>query len=191
MVDVLLTHSYHLYHDRKQVRKMQPYPPLGPLYAAALLRQSGVSVALFDSMLENPERGFPEALARHRPKVVAIYEDNFNFLSKMCLTRMRQVAWGMIDAAIACGSKVVVNGSDASDHCQQYLERGADYILLGEAEGTLLELMLSLSRHSEGNIENIRGLAYRSARGGPPVRTPLRPLLRNLDLLPASGPRSD
>ena len=28
MVDVLLTHSNHLYSDRKQVRKMQPYPPL-------------------------------------------------------------------------------------------------------------------------------------------------------------------
>jgi radical SAM superfamily enzyme YgiQ (UPF0313 family) len=184
LVDVLLTHSYHLNHDRKQVRKMQPYPPLGTLYAAALLRQSGFSVALFDSMLENPERGFPEALARYRPKVVAIYEDNFNFLSKMCLTRMRQVAFGMIEAAKVFGSKVVVNGSDASDHSQEYLERGADYILLGEAEGTLLELMLSLSRRSEGNIENICGLAYRSARGGTPVRTSQRPLVRNLDLLP-------
>jgi radical SAM superfamily enzyme YgiQ (UPF0313 family) len=184
MVDVLLTHSYHLNHDRKQVRKMQPYPPLGTLYAAALLRQSGFSVALFDSMLENPEQGFPEALARHRPKVVAIYEDNFNFLSKMCLTRMRQVAFGMIDAAKVYGSKVVVNGSDASDHCKEYLERGADYILLGEAEGTLLELMLSLSRHSDGNTENIRGLAYPGTRGGSPVRTPQRPLMRNLDLLP-------
>ncbi|PYV26889.1 MAG: B12-binding domain-containing radical SAM protein, partial [Acidobacteria bacterium] len=55
MVDVLLTHSYHLYYDRKQVRKMQPYPPLGTLYAAALLRQQGFSVALFDTMLEDPE----------------------------------------------------------------------------------------------------------------------------------------
>jgi len=93
MVDVLLTHSYHLYYDRKQVRKMQPYPPLGTLYAAALLRQQGFSVALFDAMLEDPEEGFPIALARHRPRIVAIYEDNFNFLSKMCLTRMRQVAY--------------------------------------------------------------------------------------------------
>jgi radical SAM superfamily enzyme YgiQ (UPF0313 family) len=184
MVDVLLTHSYHLNHDRKQVRKMQPYPPLGTLYAAALLRRSGFSVALFDSMLENPEQGFPEALARHRPKVVAIYEDNFNFLSKMCLTRMRQVAWGMIDRAKAYGSKVVVNGSDASDHTREYLERGADYILLGEAEGTLLELTESLSRRSDGNIAGIPGLAYRGARGGSPVGTPPRPLMRNLDLLP-------
>ena len=115
-VDVLLTHSYHLYYDRKQVRKMQPYPPLGTLYAAALLRQKGFSVAVFDSMLENPEQGFPEVFRRTRPRVVAIYEDNFNFLSKMCLSRMRQVAFAMIDTARAAGSKVVVNGSDASDH---------------------------------------------------------------------------
>ena len=41
VTDVLLTHSYHLYYDRKQTRKMQPYPPLGTLYAAALLRSAG------------------------------------------------------------------------------------------------------------------------------------------------------
>ena len=146
MVDVLLTHSYHLNYDRKQVRKMQPYPPLGTLYAAALLIRSGFSVALFDSMLEGPEQGFPAALARHRPKVVAIYEDNFNFLSKMCLTRMRQVAFGMIDTARAYGAKIVVNGSDSSDHSRVYLERGADYVLLGEAEWTLLELVECLLR---------------------------------------------
>src|SRR5579863_9922185 len=134
MVDVLLTHSYHLFYDRKQVRKMQPYPPLGTLYAAALLRQRGYSVAVFDAMLEDPERGFPEALSRHRPRMVAIYEDNFNFLSKMCLTRMRAVAYGMMDAAREVGATVVVNGSDASDHVEEYLRRGAHYVLLGEAE---------------------------------------------------------
>lgn len=58
MVDVLLTHSYHLYYDRKQVRKMQPYPPLGTLYAAALLRRAGISVAVFDTMLNDPETEF-------------------------------------------------------------------------------------------------------------------------------------
>ena len=34
-----------------------------------------------------------------RPRIVAIYEDNFNFLSKMCLSRMRQIAFDMIDTA--------------------------------------------------------------------------------------------
>ena len=184
MVDVLLTHSYHLHYDRKQVRKMQPYPPLGTLYAAALLQRSGFSVALFDSMLGNPEVGFPEALARYRPSVVAIYEDNFNFLSKMCLTRMRRVAWGMIDAAKARGSKVVVNGSDATDHCREYLDQGADYVLLGEAEGALQELTEALLRGSEGDARNIRGLACRGTHNGAPLRTPPQPLMRNLDQLP-------
>jgi radical SAM superfamily enzyme YgiQ (UPF0313 family) len=163
---------------------MQPYPPLGTLYAAALLEKNGFSVALFDSMLENPEQGFSESLAQHRPKFVVIYEDNFNFLSKMCLTRMREVAFGMIDAAKTYGSKVAVNGSDASDHRQEYLERGADYILLGEAEVTLLELSKSLAGRSSKTMQDVAGLVYRRTRGGPPIPTRSRPLMRNLDELP-------
>ena len=58
MADVLLTHSNHLYYDRKQVRKMQPYPPLQTLLAAACLRREGYEVALFDPALAAPEEGF-------------------------------------------------------------------------------------------------------------------------------------
>src|SRR5258708_6071094 len=93
MADVLLTHSYHLPYDPKQVRKMQPYAPLGTLYAASALRAGNISVAVFDTMLEAPEPGFADALNQLHPKIVAIYEDDFNFLSQMCLTRMRELAW--------------------------------------------------------------------------------------------------
>ncbi len=184
MVDVLLTHSYHLLYDAKQVRKMQPYAPLGTLYAAALLRQKGFSVALFDTMLEDPERGFPAALARHRPRMVVIYEDNFNFLTKMCLTRMRRVAYEMMDAARAVGATVVVNGSDASDHVEEYLRRGANYVLLGEAEWTLLELVQSLWRDSEREPEHVPGVTFIRNATGQVFRTSSRPLLRDLDTLP-------
>ena len=68
MADILLTHSYHLANDPKQVRKMQPYPPLGTLYAASALREPSKSVAVFDHMLQDPVLGFPEALQRHRPR---------------------------------------------------------------------------------------------------------------------------
>src|SRR5215475_4176344 len=144
MTDVLLTHSYHLPYDRKQVRKMQPHLPLGTLYAAAVLRSHGIGVAVFDAMLSDPISGFPAALRQHKPKLVAIYEDDFNFLSKMCLTRMRDVAWWMIDTARHCGAKVIVHGSDACDHAEEYLRRGAHYVLIGEAERTLSELCRNL-----------------------------------------------
>ena len=149
MADVLLTHSYHLYFDRKQTRKMQPYSPLGTLYAAALLRSAGISVALFDTMLNNPEEKFQAALAQHRPRIVVIYEDNFNFLSKMCLTRMRSVAYGILEASQRAGCTVVVNGSDASDHASDYLQQGFRYVLLGEAEWTVLELVEHLLRRDD------------------------------------------
>ena len=38
-------------------------------------------------------KDFEAALEQHRPRIVVVYEDNFNFLSKMCLTRMREVAY--------------------------------------------------------------------------------------------------
>ena len=58
MAQVLLTHSYHLPYDPKQLRKMQPYMPIGTLYAATALRAEGISVAVFDSMLEEPSAKF-------------------------------------------------------------------------------------------------------------------------------------
>ena len=181
MTDVLLTHSYHLFYDRKQARKMQPYPPLGTMYAAALLRREGFTVALFDTMLEDPVEGFAAALQQHKPRVVAIYEDNFNFLSKMCLTRMREVAFRMTEQAIEAGAVVLANGSDASDRATEYLRRGVRAVLLGEAEGTLLELVRSLLAGGT-DLAPIAGLAY--LREGEVRRTPPRALQRDLDLLP-------
>jgi anaerobic magnesium-protoporphyrin IX monomethyl ester cyclase len=150
VADVLLTHSYHLPYDRKQVRKMQPYPPLGTLYAASVLRQAGISVAIFDSMLEEPESGFRKALRTHSPKVVAIYEDDFNFLTKMCLTRMREVAFGMIYEARKAGARVIVHGSDATDHAIDYLRQGCEFVLIGEAEQSLLELIQEIRENRDG-----------------------------------------
>ena len=56
MADVLITHSYHLPYDPKQVRKMQPYPPLGTLYAASALKAGNISVAVFDTNPRAPAR---------------------------------------------------------------------------------------------------------------------------------------
>jgi anaerobic magnesium-protoporphyrin IX monomethyl ester cyclase len=182
VADVLLTHSYHLYFDRKQTRKMQPYPPLGTLYAAALLRSAGFSVALFDSMLNDPEQGFAAALADHQPRVVVVYEDNFNFLTKMCLTRMREVAYHILEVSRQGGATVLVNGSDASDHALEYLRRGFRCVLLGEAEWTLLETVQHLMKKDDREIQWIPGIAYLDEERL--VRTPQRPLTRDLDLLP-------
>lgn len=144
MTDVLLTHSYHLLYDPKQVRKMQPYAPLGTLYAASALHNAGIKIAVFDSMLQEPSLHFDSALKTHQPKIVAVYEDDFNFLSKMCLTRMREVAWDIAARAHAAGAIVIVHGSDATDNVRLFLKNGFDYLLCGEAEETLVRLCKAL-----------------------------------------------
>lgn len=184
MADVLLTHSYHLYYDRKQTRKMQPYPPLGTLYAAALLRHAGFSVAVWDTMLNDPEEGFEAALTQHRPKIVVVYEDNFNFLSKMCLTRMREVAYHILEVSRKTGAMVLVNGSDASDHALDYLRKGFRCVLLGEAELTLLEAISHLLQGEESGLERVAGLAYLDRQTGALGKTAERGLMRDLDHLP-------
>ena len=68
MTEILLTHCNHIFFDGKQARKMQPYPPLQTLIAAACLRADGFQVALFDATFEPPEEGFRQALARHKPR---------------------------------------------------------------------------------------------------------------------------
>ena len=184
MADVLLTHSYHLYYDRKQMRKMQPYPPLGTLYAASLLRNAGLSVAVFDTMLNDPEAEFQSALEQYRPRIVVVYEDNFNFLSKMCLTRMRDVAYHILETSQRAGATVLVNGSDASDHAQDYLQKGFRCVLLGEAEWTLLEAVNHLLQGNDDALEQVAGLAYLHKETGDVVKTERRGLMRNLDQLP-------
>jgi anaerobic magnesium-protoporphyrin IX monomethyl ester cyclase len=160
MTQVLLGQSYYLRFDPKLWEAMQPYPPLGTLYAASYLRKHGYEVALFDAMLAESEQEWAVALDRHKPQYAILYEDNFNYLSKMCLLRMREAAFAMIDMAKARGCTVILCGADATDHFADYLDKGADYCLLGEGEETLIELLNQLSAGDEPNLESILGLAY-------------------------------
>jgi radical SAM superfamily enzyme YgiQ (UPF0313 family) len=163
LAQILVTHSYHLPYDPKQSRKMQPYMPLGTLYGAAALRGNGFSVVAFDSMLEAPSAGIGKMLGAHRPSIVAVYEDDFNFLSKMCLTRMREVAWEIAKAARAVGAVTIVHGSDSTDNPALFLENGFDYVLCGEAEETLVQLCSSILRAEEA--PQIDGLVRLDGRG--------------------------
>lgn len=182
MSDILLGQSYFLRFDPKLWEAMQPYPPLGTLYAASYLRQRGYEVGLFDAMLADSEPAWGEALDRARPWLAVLYEDNFNYLSKMCLLRMRQAAFQMIEMARQRDCTVIVAGADATDHPDLYLAQGASFVLIGEGEQTLGELTDALSGRNPMNVPGISGLAW--LQDGRVMRSPRRPDLANLDDLP-------
>jgi anaerobic magnesium-protoporphyrin IX monomethyl ester cyclase len=170
---ILLTHANHLFSDRKQVQKMQPYPPLQTLIAAAVLRAQGFEVALFDVTFD---RDYVSALDRYRPDLVAVCEDNFNYLTKMCLLQNRELALEIAAACAARGIPAVINSSDATDRPNLYLSAGFSRVIFVELESTLADLCRQWPRPVAGAA----GLDQGVLRHGPP-----RPPIANLDELPS------
>ena len=178
---ILFTHSYFLQFDPKQVAHAQPYPPLGTILAAALLREKGYAVKLFDTMFcQNPEEILP-ILEEYKPDVLVLYDDGFNYLTKMCLSNMRDAAFVMQNLAKKHGCKVIVTSSDATDHYEKYLAKKADFVITGEAEYSLLELVNAISA-KQSDFSSVNGIVFTS--GNEIVKTPKRSLSKNLDELP-------
>lgn len=181
MKKILFSHSYFLHFDPKQWATGQPYAPLGTLYAAALLRENNYTVSLFDTMFAQGAEEVIPALESFQPDCFVIYDDGFNYLTKMCLTNMREAAFRMSKLAKERGCKVIISSSDSTDHYEQYLQEGADFIVLGEGEVTLLELVKALGSPA-ADFSTIQGIAYR--QGEAVIKTGKRAVIKELDALP-------
>jgi anaerobic magnesium-protoporphyrin IX monomethyl ester cyclase len=194
---VLFAHGHLLRWDAKQFAIGKPYPPLATLYAAAHARALGHEVALYDPMLNDDTSDFGRALDREKPDVVVLYDDSFNWFTKMCLSRMRAAAHGMVSDARARGLPVVVAGHDAADDPETYLRSGAAFVIVGEGEVTLGELLAHFdaaiaagqARGTGANVDDVREAATATAglallHKGFLRRTGARKLLKDLDVLP-------
>jgi anaerobic magnesium-protoporphyrin IX monomethyl ester cyclase len=183
MIDILLGQSYYLRFDPKLYAAMQPYPPLGTLFAASFMREKGYDVGLFDAMLADSEGEWSAALDRYRPRFAVLFEDNFNYLSKMCLLNMRQAAFTMTRLAKERGIPIIICGADATDRYELYLKNGADYVIRGEGENTLLELIAHLDTRNDKPLTEIAGLAYLNEHAEVVLTMP-RAVIKALDELP-------
>ena len=178
---ILLSHSYFLRFDPKQRELGLPYPPLATLYAASVLRHQGYKVSFYDNMFSEWPSNIEAELINSLPDVFVLYDDGFNYLTKMCLTNMRQAAFSMMRKAKEHGCTVIISSSDATDHFEDYLHNGADYVIKGEGEITLSELINTLCK-GQGDLMGIQGLIYTS--GDHIIHTPSRSVSRNLDEIP-------
>jgi anaerobic magnesium-protoporphyrin IX monomethyl ester cyclase len=175
---ILFTHSYFYKRDDKQWKNKQPYPPYATMLAAAFIKQTGFEVQIFDSNLKQSPDEIIHQLRNFQPDYLVIYDDSFNYLSKMCLTVMRDCCFALIQHGKNFGCEVLVNSSDATDHAQMYLEQGADIIMRGEAEQTLYELLTK----QNADLFTCTGISF--LQNNNVITTVKRPVLSNLDMLP-------
>jgi anaerobic magnesium-protoporphyrin IX monomethyl ester cyclase len=181
MKKILVTHSYFLRFDQKQWTTGKPYAPLGTLYAVSYLEKHGYSVAFYDTMFAKGPEEIISCITEEQPDIFVIYDDGFNYLTKMCLQNMRDAAFKMIRFAKDLGCKVFVSSSDSTDRFEMYLTAGADFVLLGEAELSLLELTNALS-NGVLDFSAIEGLAFE--HNNTVVKTKRRTVINALDSLP-------
>jgi radical SAM superfamily enzyme YgiQ (UPF0313 family) len=150
------------------------------MYAAAVLRTNNCEVSFHDTMFAEKANEVLVPLQQHKPNWFIIYDDGFNYLTKMCLTNMREAAFEMITLAKQQGSKIAVSSSDSTDHFEEYLQKGADVVLLGEAEETIEEL-IKLDMQQQ-NWHHIKGIACKL--NNTIVSNPRRAVIRDLNSIP-------
>jgi radical SAM superfamily enzyme YgiQ (UPF0313 family) len=153
MPDLLLTHGYFLYEDPKEMQIMKPYAPLGILYLCSHLRQHGFEVDVFDTTFSNREALF-QHLRTETPTVLGIYAN--------LMTRSNAIE--IMAVARKAGWRVVVGGPEPGAYAQEYLEAGAEFVVFGEGEATLQELLTALRDRAERTDpawrSKIAGVAY-------------------------------
>jgi radical SAM superfamily enzyme YgiQ (UPF0313 family) len=166
--------------DPVEQRLMTPYFPLGLLYLAGTLRKAGYSVDIYDGMFQDGPAHFERALDRLEPAIVGL----------SVLSTVRESALGLAALAHARGCLVVMGGADPTARPESYLdyrkddEPVVDWVVVGEGEETILELMpILLSQPGALPLDQVRGLAYRDAEAQV-VRTPVRPLRQDVDEIP-------
>lgn len=162
----------------KKVLLINPYetaqdgysnPPLGLLYLAGTLLRNGIDVRVVDGYREG-KGAVVAALNEFMPDMVGI----------TCLTpgRIRVVEIAAMVKEMVGNIPVVLGGAHPTIMYKQMLENypQIDYIVLGEGEQTLLELVQG------ADPQQIDGLAYR--QDGAVVKTPPRALSKDLDEIP-------
>jgi len=168
MRDILLAHGYFLAEDPKERVIMKPYAPLGILYLCSHLRSKGFAVDVFDTTFST-KADLIKFLQTETPSVLGLYAN--------LMTRSNIVE--IIAAAHAAGWVIVVGGPEPGAYSLEYLQAGAQFVVFGEGENTLEELLLAL-RANHTDFSNIPGLAYLDAEGNLGKNT-AREQIQNLD----------
>ena len=174
---ILLTHGYFLNDDPKEKIIMKPYAPLGILYVSAYLERKGFSNEVFDTTFSTMQK-MRDYLLEFKPDVIAIY---VNLMTKLNVLEIIKFIKLNLHH-----TKIVLGGPEIRYNANDFLNFGADYLVIGEGEETSLELMIALNEKRIDDIKNIPGLGFKN-QNNEIVFTTEREKLKEVDSLPFPG----
>lgn len=171
---ILLTHGYFLEEDEKEKQIMRPYVPLGILYISAYLEKNGYDNEVFDSTFSS-KKTFYQYLAAFNPNVIGIYT---NLMTKLNVLEIIQYI-----KAHHPNTTIVLGGPEVKYSAENFLKYGADVIVIGEGEATMLEVVQHCDgKNPSGSLYTIYGIAF--LNNGNFLQTTERQKLKDVDELP-------
>ncbi len=156
MAELLLTHGYFMFDDFKELQILKPYAPLGILYLCSHLRAKGFDVDVFDTTFVTRDVLFHH-LRSEKPAVLGVYA---NLMTRSnVLDILRVVKRGRIDTVVGGSLSRVPMCAAIS------LRRGGDFVVFGEGELTMQELLQALRAGELSSAIRIPGIAFLDDQG--------------------------
>ena len=171
---ILLTHGYFLKDDPNEKIIMKPYAPLGILYVSAYLERKGFSNEVFDTTFSSMQE-FQKYLLEFKPDVVAIY---VNLMTKINVLDIIKFVKSNLNQ-----TKIILGGPEIRYNANDFLNFGADYLVIGEGEETAFELIKAVDENRFDNIKSIAGLGFKN-ENKEIIFTSEREKLKEVDSLP-------
>jgi len=181
---IFIAQSYFRVLDPKEEHKNMPYPPLGTIIMATYLAKLGYDIHFYDCMIASNAEDIYDEINKFGPDILLLYDDEFNYVTKMSLLNMRDNTYEIIEYVKSKNIMSIVYTSDAIDHPELYLHAGADVIIIGEGE-TVVEDIFTSMETSESRFrfsKEVLGIAYFNDKIL--IHTKKKPLRSDLDELP-------
>ena len=164
--------------------KIELYQPTGLLYVAAALEKSGHDISILDALIEGYRN--EHVSGEHKFiglgfKEIARRTLAYDIIGVTGMSLWKESISSVVKEARKTNSKakIIVGGPFASWHPAECLSMGADFVVIGEGEETITELVNAIEKNLP--IKDILGIAYREK--GKTVSNVRRPFTMNLDKL--------
>ena len=171
---ILLTHGYFLNDDPKEKIIMKPYAPLGILYVSAYLERKGFSNEVFDTTFSTLSE-LKNHLLMFKPDVLAIY---VNLMTKLNVLKIIKFVKSHLTE-----TRIILGGPEIKYNATEFLDFGADYLVIGEGEETSFELIKTLNEKRFDKIDQIEGIGFKDHKNET-IITPERTKIKDIDSIP-------
>lgn len=151
--------------------------PQGLAYLAAVLRKEGYNVTIYNQDIHHyPDNHLTAYLDDNHFDVigVGVIAGYYQYQKLLRISKS-------IEKSKHRPAHYIIGGHGPSPEPGYFLKKtGADIVVMGEGEATILELLTALGKHE--SMQSIKGIAYKD--GGQVIVNPRRELIQDVDSIP-------